>query len=68
MSQERESRGDVGWWLEPGPDMCEHCLRAYYVEVGYVCAACDRPVCPVCAVTVRERGVVLCPSCAEEEG
>lgn len=54
------------WWSEPGPEVCPHCLRAHYAEVGYVCADCGEDVCALCAVVVREGDVVLCPRCAEE--
>jgi hypothetical protein len=51
-------------WLEPGVETCGFCLRAYHYEAAYHCADCDRPACPVCIVTVRERQTVVCPQCA----
>lgn len=54
----------LGHWAEAGPDECSFCLRAYYVEVGYYCADCDRPVCPVCVVTRFEWQTVSCPECS----
>lgn len=57
------STGGAAWSLEPGPETCDFCLRGFHLEIGYHCADCDRPICPVCVVTVRARGVVLCPEC-----
>lgn len=51
------------WWAEPGPDECEFCSRSFYLEVGYYCAICDRPVCPACVITVFEGQLVSCPDC-----
>jgi hypothetical protein len=59
----RETRR--AWWLEPGPEVCEFCLAAYHIELAYYCIDCDRPVCPICAVAVRDRHAVLCPECSE---
>jgi len=67
MTDEGDRNRRWAWWSEPGPDLCSHCLRDYHLEVGYHCAACDEPVCPVCVVTVRPRGAVLCPRCAGED-
>lgn len=52
-------------WLEPGPDACAACGRGYHAEVGYRCAACDRALCPACAVFAGQ--TALCPECAAEE-
>lgn len=52
------------WWNQPGPDECEFCHRPFHVEVGYYCADCDRPVCPVCVVTVRD--CIACPECCTQ--
>lgn len=43
------------WWLAGGSEVCDFCLQRYAWEVEVRCVACDRPVCPVCVVTVRER-------------
>lgn len=56
----------IPWWLAPGPETCEFCLRAYHVEAGYRCIDCDQPVCPLCVVTIRETRVVACPHCRTE--
>ena len=61
----RRSSG-IAWWNEAGPDRCEFCRHAFCVEVGFHCADCDRPVCPLCVITVRERQIVVCPACHEE--
>jgi hypothetical protein len=65
VSRGDRSAHDGRWLLEPGPDDCAFCARAYRIEVAYYCIACDRPICPLCAVIVRERRGVLCPECAE---
>ena len=51
------------WWSDPGPVQCQFCLQAYRSECGYHCGDCDRPLCPVCVVTVRGRREVICPAC-----
>ncbi len=51
------------WGLEAGPETCEFCLHTYHYEAGYHCVHCDRPVCPLCVMVVREREVVVCPDC-----
>lgn len=58
--------GDPPWWSDPGPDLCNFCLQTFHVEVGYHCADCDQPVCPVCVVHVHERRTVICPDCGED--
>ena len=50
------------WWLA-GEETCEFCVQQYSVEVEYRCVDCDRPVCPMCVITVRERHRVWCPEC-----
>ena len=54
------------WWSEPGPDICEFCQQSFHVEVGYYCAECDRSVCPVCVLRLREHRTVVCPECTPE--
>jgi hypothetical protein len=66
MSGARHSTRRRAWWHESGPESCGFCLTAYHIELAYYCADCDRPVCPACAVAVRDRRVVLCPECAEK--
>ena len=51
------------WWLS-GEQTCGFCAQFYCVEVEYRCVDCDRPVCPICAITVRESRQVFCPECA----
>lgn len=63
MTNETFGTSAAGWALEPGPEECGFCLRGFHLEVAYRCADCDEPVCPVCVVTVRARGVTLCPEC-----
>jgi hypothetical protein len=54
----------TAWWEEAGPDYCEFCQHAFRVEVGFHCADCDRPICPVCVIRVREWAA--CPECCTE--
>lgn len=68
MKGRRRSSAAQAWWNEPGPDYCEFCHHTFQVEVGYHCIECDRPVCPLCFVAVRERHVVMCPECKPSEG
>ncbi|MEX2542410.1 MAG: hypothetical protein WD314_11405 [Trueperaceae bacterium] len=55
------------WWLEPGVEECELCLRRVHYEVLYHCSECDRPLCPSCSVAVLERRVVVCEGCHTAE-
>lgn len=68
MSEDRDTEfaREEPWWLQPGPESCDVCLGAVHYEALVHCSACDRPLCPACAVTVFERRIVLCPDCAEE--
>ncbi|HET6655408.1 MAG TPA: hypothetical protein VFH57_04110 [Gammaproteobacteria bacterium] len=52
------------WWLEAGAASCGFCAVAYLEEVAVHCFECDRPICPVCVVEVRESRTVVCPECA----
>ncbi|HET6655539.1 MAG TPA: hypothetical protein VFH57_04775 [Gammaproteobacteria bacterium] len=55
---------DTTWWLEAGAASCEFCAVAYHEEVAVHCIECDRPVCPVCVVEIRETREIICPECA----
>lgn len=50
-----------------GPERCGFCLQGYLLELEVFCAACDRPVCPLCVARGRVRAERLCPECAQEE-
>lgn len=50
-------------WLE-GVEECEECLVRVAHDVLAHCVACDRPMCPTCAIYVVERRTVLCAACA----
>ena len=50
------------WWLG-GEERCEFCLERYVYEMEVRCVDCDRPSCPVCAVTVTARRERYCPDC-----
>ncbi len=54
------------WWMSVGPEACESCSRAYYLEMGYHCARCDRAICSICVITVFEVRTALCPGCYGE--
>lgn len=51
------------WWLEPGVEECEFCLRSVHYEALYHCSECDRPLCPGCSLVLLERRVVVCGGC-----
>ena len=57
----------IPWWLESGPSQCAACERHYHVEAGYLCVACDAPLCPACVRYERVTQLLLCPDCAEQE-
>lgn len=65
-AQDDPSRHEPPWWMQPGPETCEVCLNAVHYEALYHCRSCDQPLCITCSVTVVERRIVLCPSCAAE--
>ena len=56
------------WWLggdaAETAEECVHCFGTYAVEVEVRCADCDGPMCPLCAVTVRETATFRCVDCA----
>lgn len=58
------------WWLEAGAERCEVCELAHHYEITVRCVACDRPLCPSCAVEVRETRSLWCADChaAEDTG
>jgi ferredoxin len=61
--------GDTaGWWESPAVEQCAFCENHLAVEVFIHCIDCDRPVCPFCAVTIRERRGLRCPECDTERG
>lgn len=66
MSRRSDANAPPPWWSEPGPEVCEFCLQAFHLEAGYHCIDCDRPICPVCVVTLRERRAVSCPQCTQQ--
>lgn len=67
MNARRRSPEAPAWWNAPGPDYCAFCQHFFQVEVGYHCVECDRPVCPLCIVTLREQHAVVCPECKPRE-
>ncbi len=54
---------ETPWWLEPGPETCQHCQGTFHYEAGYHCFQCDSPICPVCVVELHETRQVSCPDC-----
>lgn len=52
------------WWLAPGGEECQFCLATVHSELLYHCPDCDRPVCPLCAVSGAGRRSIKCPECA----
>jgi DNA-directed RNA polymerase subunit RPC12/RpoP len=66
MSRTRTQPPRPAWWSETGPSTCDYCLATFHLEMGYYCADCDRPVCPVCVLAARDRRAVVCPECHTE--
>lgn len=56
------------WWLDAGcaetAEECGFCLGTYAVEAEVRCVDCDRPMCPLCVVVVRETASFRCADCA----
>lgn len=65
---DESNRREDPWWVQPGSEECAVCLRSVQYEAVYHCRHCDHPLCPTCSVSIVERRIVLCASCAEEEG
>lgn len=66
MIQHDDTQQHPPWWLESGTEICQFCQRTFHYEAGFHCVYCDRPICPLCVVTVLEaRGIreVHCPEC-----
>jgi hypothetical protein len=59
----RDTTGTLPWWLEPGEELCEHCLIVYRYEAGFRCAECDGPFCPSCLARVTISAEIVCPAC-----
>ena len=45
---------------------CGFCEQPHTLEISYRCVGCDREVCALCIVTVRETGAAVCPECDDE--
>lgn len=54
--------------MEAGHEACGFCRQSYHYEMEIRCVDCDRPVCPVCVVRVRESREWHCPECRAGEG
>lgn len=52
------------WWLG-GDRACGGCYQLYAIELSCHCYLCDGVLCPHCVV--HQRGLILCPECAEQE-
>jgi len=68
-----ESQRSAAPWWAPGEsaaeaEECSVCLGLYTYELEVRCVDCDRPMCPVCAVSVRRTEVHVCFDCDGEEG
>jgi hypothetical protein len=57
----KAARRALAWWQGRGTETCAHCSASYHYEMERRCVDCDRGVCAVCAVHVRES--VYCPEC-----
>lgn len=58
-------------WIERADEPCPFCAQRYALELEVRCVACDRPICPVCAVRAREIRQAFCVECppdADAEG
>jgi hypothetical protein len=69
---ESQSSG-APWWAPDAfhseAEECSFCFGVYAYELEVRCVDCDRPMCPVCAVSVRRTEVHVCLDCdCEEEG
>jgi hypothetical protein len=58
----RARRRDHPWWLAEEQD-CPACRHRYALTAEVRCVACDEPMCPSCAVLVREVHEIYCPDC-----
>ncbi len=54
--------------LAPETERCDFCLQPYVYELEFRCFDCDRPICPICVVTIRARRESRCPECVPGEG
>ena len=60
-----ERRGRIRFRTDEG--RCSACEHPHTLEISYRCVGCDREVCALCLVTVRETGEAWCPACREAE-
>lgn len=61
------AQSTMPWWLEPGAQTCDFCQRTLHYEAVYYCVHCDRPICPLCVVKVRESQDIVCSECHAED-
>lgn len=52
--------------IERADEPCLHCFHGYALHLQLHCVECDRPMCPLCAVSVRRRSAIVCLECATE--
>ena len=54
------------YWLDEGTEPCTGCTHPAVHETVCHCAACDGPVCCMCADADPATGEPLCPACAAD--
>jgi hypothetical protein len=64
-------RSAAPWWAPGGAgaeaEACPCCFGFYAYEIEVRCADCDKPMCPLCAVSGRRIEVHVCVECGAEE-
>lgn len=55
-------------WRQVESGRCGFCNQHHAREIVYRCVGCDREVCALCVVLVRETHEGFCPGCAPEDG
>lgn len=53
-------------WIEVSQGSCGFCAQRHALEIEYRCVQCDREVCALCVVVLRERRETWCPACVSE--
>ena len=53
-------------WVRVDRGSCGFCGNRHALDIEYRCVGCDREVCAMCFVTVRETREGYCPECAPE--
>jgi hypothetical protein len=56
------------WWITGGSEVCVYCGQSYAFQMERRCAACDAPMCSICATANIADEIVCCTCDSKTEG